>query len=163
MELLVTENPYIVKSTRFKTVKIVMLEEVYSILTVNEDHLLNFTKAALKYYIGKNMTSFFILQKMAAVYFPHAGLGVESDDSNSGTQEAVYMAMLNAASASRAEALKVIKFLIARALRSHIHDTNSLESFVIVCKDRLHHEMILKALQSIDTLKNVTQLTAVPA
>merc|ERR1711907_841311 len=51
MKLLVDENQYIVKSTRFKTVHIVMLEEVYSILTVNEDHLLNFTRAALRYYL----------------------------------------------------------------------------------------------------------------
>ena len=96
---------------------------------------------------------------MAAVYFPHAGLEVDSEDNYGGTGTKALILMLNSASASRGEALKVIKFLIARALRSHIHDNNSLEAFMILCKDRLHHEMILKALQSIDSLKNVTQLT----
>ena len=152
VQVLVNDNPYVIKKTKFKTVDILMLQELYKILDSNEDHLLAFTRACLGYFMRTNMTLFFILLKMGAVYFPNEGLNVDIDDNDEDSRR---MTILHCAAASRAEALKVLKFLIAKALRSHINDTNTLESYLIVCKDNLHHEMILKALKTLDDIKNI--------
>ena len=103
------------------------------------------------------MTLFFILLNTGAVYFPNAGLEINVDDK---TDQSRRLTVLNCAAASRAEALKLLKFLVAKAVKSYVHDTNSLDSFIIVCKDRIHHDMILKGLQNLDDLKSLHQLQA---
>lgn len=157
LQMLITENPYIVKKTKFKTVDILMLEEIFKILEYNEDHLLSFVRSSLNYFLYTNMTLFFILLNTGAVYFPNAGLEINVDDK---TDQSRRLTVLNCAAASRAEALKLLKFLVAKAVKSYVHDTNSLDSFIIVCKDRIHHDMILKGLQNLDDLKSLHQLQA---